>query len=64
MGDNKHTRKIIEGLEAHIALHEAKIAELLASGNPDTRVLSHWQKEIRTARARVEALRKRLPNRR
>lgn len=64
MGDNKHVRKIIAGLEEHIAAHEVKIAELLASGTPDTRVLSHWQKEIRTARQRIEVLRKRLPNRR
>ncbi len=61
MGENKKTRIKLEGWLEHIALHERKIAEELATLQPNMGPVVHWETEIRAAMKTVARLQKRLP---
>ena len=55
--NNKHTRKRIAGLQAHIDEHKK-----LLDKEPDCQASNHWRNEIAAAEAEIARLRLRLPN--
>ncbi|HKQ05114.1 MAG TPA: hypothetical protein VJ464_08290 [Blastocatellia bacterium] len=64
MGQNKHYRKRVTGLQAKINLHEQKIAFELQKAEPDAGLIQHWSKEIRGWQNEIGRLQRRLPQKR
>jgi len=50
----------IFSLESRIAEHEEKISAERTRGNPDDKLIAHWEKEIRAFRKGIDRARKRL----
>jgi len=62
MGRNRRLRKGIRSLQDRIREHEDFIAKEKGRFNPDTGLISHWDKEIKMV-AEIERKRRRLPGR-
>ena len=54
---------MIRSLEDRIREHEDFIAKEKGRFNPDTGLISHWEKEIKTWQNQIERKRRRLPGR-
>ena len=64
MGEAKHPKKIIAGLEAQKAEHLDKIQAELDKATPDLGTIEHWRREIRGWDKRIDKLQGRLEKRR
>lgn len=62
MGNNKRTRKQIEGQQKNIEKHLEKIREELRKPQPDKWLLDKWKnKDIAKAERIIEKLERKLP---
>ncbi|MCL6642502.1 MAG: hypothetical protein K6T71_04175 [Candidatus Bipolaricaulota bacterium] len=60
MGWRQKLRKRIASLERVIEEHRKKLAEEQAKPQPNQRLISYWEKEIRVRQETVERLKRRL----
>lgn len=64
MGEARHAKKVIDGLEAQKAEHLDKIQSELDKATPDLGTIEHWRREIRGWDKRIDKLQGRLEKRR
>ncbi len=64
VGEAKHVRDRIEGLQAQIDKHLRKIAEEVAKPIPNEGYVNHWKKEVKVWQRDIEKLQVRLKKRR
>lgn len=64
MGENKHLRNRIQGLNIPLQEHSEKIALEHRKSNPDIGLINHWSKEVRTWQQQIQRLEQRLKRKR
>ena len=64
MGENKHLRNRIEGLNIPLQKHLEKIALEQRKPNPDIGLINHWSKEARTWQQQIQRIEQRLKRKR
>jgi hypothetical protein len=57
---SKGLQQRILSLDRRIAEHEEKIFAERTRGNPDDKLIAHWEKEIKAFRKGIDRARKRL----
>jgi hypothetical protein len=64
MGENKHLRNRIKGLSIPLQEHLEKIALERSKPQPNTGLITHWEKEVRAWQQEIIRLDERLKRKR
>ena len=64
MGENKHLRNRIRGLNIPLQEHLEKIALERSKQQPDEGLITHWNKEVRAWQHEIQRLEQRLTRKR